>query len=152
MAATSARERGVSADPSPQRPKTSATELCAPVGGRRPVGRPDDAVDLAGLVHEMFHDDRGGKDRHPLIRSDEGAHRPGSPFVPQFDQAFNNAMSLAIAQTFWIGVGPGAVAVVVALFMRELPLRKTNAAPAPAAAQSGGTAADQRRPPLPTAD
>ncbi len=26
------------------------------------------------------------------------------PFVPQFDQAFNNAMSLAIAQTFWIAV------------------------------------------------
>jgi EmrB/QacA subfamily drug resistance transporter len=74
------------------------------------------------------------------------------PFIPQFDQAFNNAMSLAIAQTFWIGVGTGVAAVVVALFMRELPLRSTNAVPAPAAAPAGGTAADQRRPPLPTAD
>ena len=52
------------------------------------------------------------------------------PFVPQFDQAFNNAMSLAIAQTFWIGVATGVGAVVAAFFMRELPLRSTNASPA----------------------
>jgi hypothetical protein len=83
---------------------------------------------------------------------DAGVQTFFQPFVPQFDQAFNNAMSLAIAQTFWIGVGTGVVAVVVALFMRELPLRKTNVAPAPAAAQAGGTAVEQRRPPLPTAD
>jgi hypothetical protein len=52
------------------------------------------------------------------------------PFVPQFDQAFNNAMSLAIAQTFWIGVATGIGALVAAFFMRELPLRSTNESPA----------------------
>ena len=52
------------------------------------------------------------------------------PFVPQFDQAFNNAMSLAIAQTFWIGVATGIGALVAAFFMRELPLRSTHASPA----------------------
>ena len=72
------------------------------------------------------------------------------PFMPQFDQAFNNAMSLAIAQTFWIGVATSLAALVVALFMRELPLRATNAAPAPAPA--GGGEHERPRPPLPAAD
>jgi EmrB/QacA subfamily drug resistance transporter len=88
------------------------------------------------------------------------------PFVPQFDQAFNNAMSLAIAQTFWVGVGTSVLAVVVALFMRELPLRTTRgpetaaqaAAPIPGGADrvgSGETAPDGRAVPrreLPAAD
>ncbi|HEX5823999.1 MAG TPA: MDR family MFS transporter [Candidatus Limnocylindrales bacterium] len=73
---------------------------------------------------------------HPIIQ----------PFVPQFDQAFNNSMSLAIAQTFWIGVAAAALAFVAALFMRELPLRSSHGAPAPA------TAADPKRPALPAAD
>ncbi|MES2210228.1 MAG: MDR family MFS transporter [Chloroflexota bacterium] len=46
-------------------------------------------------------------------------------FVPQFDQAFNNAMSLAIAHTFWLGVGATVLGFIAALFMRELPLRRT---------------------------
>ena len=71
-------------------------------------------------------------------------------FVPQLDQAFNNAMSLAIAQTFWIGVVAAALGLVAALFMRELPLRSTNAAPAQAGASSGGQ--DRPRPPVPAAD
>ncbi len=70
------------------------------------------------------------------------------PFVAQFDQAFNDAMSLAIAQTFWIGVGAAALAFVAALFMRELPLRSDNAAPVAAAAPGG----DPNRPALPAAD
>jgi EmrB/QacA subfamily drug resistance transporter len=73
------------------------------------------------------------------------------PFVPQFDQAFNNAMSLAIAETFWIGVVTTAFAFVAALFMRELPLRRTMGAPAPATAGAEATHAE-RRPPLPAAD
>ena len=73
---------------------------------------------------------------HPIIQ----------PFVPQFDLAFANAMSLAIAQTFWIGVAAAALAFVAALFMREIPLRSTNAAPVRAAS------ADQKRPPLPAAE
>jgi EmrB/QacA subfamily drug resistance transporter len=72
------------------------------------------------------------------------------PFVPQFDQAFNNAMSLAIAQTFWIGVATAAAGLVAALFMRELPLRSTHEAPEPAGATS--TDQDRPRPPVPAAD
>ena len=71
-----------------------------------------------------------------------------APFIPQFDLAFNNAMSLAIAQTFWIAVAASIAGLVAALFMRELPLRATNESPAPAA----GTGPDRPRPPLPAAD
>ena len=49
------------------------------------------------------------------------------PFVVQFDQAFNNAMSLAIAHTFWLGVGATVLGFIAALFMRELPLRREHA-------------------------
>jgi EmrB/QacA subfamily drug resistance transporter len=70
------------------------------------------------------------------------------PFVVQFDQAFNNAMSLAIAQTFWIAVAASLAGLVAAFFMRELPLRSERGAPALAAA----TSSDQRRPPLPATD
>ena len=77
-----------------------------------------------------------------LDRAPAQFHAFIQPFVPQFDQAFNNAMSLAIAQTFWIGVATGIGALVAAFFMRELPLRSTNANPATAAnasAESGRT-------------
>ena len=48
-----------------------------------------------------------------------------APFVPQFDQAFANAMSLAIAHTFYVAVGATVLGFVFALFMREIPLRRT---------------------------
>jgi len=81
--------------------------------------------------------------------SPEQLHPTLQSFVPQLDQAFNNAMSLAIADTFWIGVAAASLGLVAALFMRELPLRATNGAPAPAPS-SGGQ--DRPRPPLPAAD
>ena len=56
------------------------------------------------------------------------------PFVVQFDQAFNNAMSLAIAHTFWLGVGATVLGFIAALFMRELPLRRGHA---PETAEAG---------------
>jgi len=46
-------------------------------------------------------------------------------FVTQFDAAFNSAISLAIGQTFWLGVIATALGLVAAVFMRELPLRTT---------------------------
>jgi EmrB/QacA subfamily drug resistance transporter len=48
------------------------------------------------------------------------------PFKGAFDLAFAQQMSLAIAQTFVIGVLAAAVAFVFALAMRELPLRSTH--------------------------
>ena len=74
------------------------------------------------------------------------------PFIPQFDQAFNNAMSLAIAETFWIGVAATAFAFIAATFMHELPLRRTMGAAAPAPEGDGSAAHAERHPPLPAAD
>ncbi|MEW5990989.1 MAG: MDR family MFS transporter [Chloroflexota bacterium] len=75
------------------------------------------------------------------------------PFIPQFDLAFNSSMSLAIAETFWIGVVATVLAFLAATFMRELPLRRTMG-PAPASAVAGdGTGALVERPaPMPVAD
>ena len=75
-------------------------------------------------------------------------HATLQAFVPQLDAAFNNAMSLAIAQTFWIGVGAAILGLLAALFMREIPLRTTNETPAKAGASTGGP----KRPALPAAD
>jgi hypothetical protein len=73
------------------------------------------------------------------------------PFVDQFDAAFGNAMSLAIAQTFWIGVIATVLAFVAALAMRELPLRRT-AGPDAAHEAATGHGGAENRPPLPAAD
>ena len=58
------------------------------------------------------------------------------PFIPNLDAAFHQAMSLSIADTFLIRIVTAGLAFVSALFMRELPLRQTNAevAAIPAAA------------------
>ncbi|MDQ6795471.1 MAG: MFS transporter [Chloroflexota bacterium] len=46
------------------------------------------------------------------------------PFIPQVVTGIHQAFSLAVAQTFWIGVVAAAIAAVAAAGMRELPLRK----------------------------
>src|SRR5262245_38045028 len=51
------------------------------------------------------------------------------PLIPNLDQAFHQAMSLSIADTFGIGIVTASLAFVAALFMRELPLRSTNTEP-----------------------
>ena len=73
-----------------------------------------------------------------------------APFVPRFDAAFGSAMSLAIAQTFWLAVGATILAFLTALVMRELPLRRTMGA-APAAAPTGKDGDSFSRP-APAAD
>jgi EmrB/QacA subfamily drug resistance transporter len=70
------------------------------------------------------------------------------PFVKQFDHAFYNAFSFGVAQTFLIGVGTAAAALVASLAMREIPLRRTTgpepvartAATAATGAATGATA------------
>jgi EmrB/QacA subfamily drug resistance transporter len=59
------------------------------------------------------------------------------PFRAAFDGAFNNALSLAIADTFYLGVATAAVALVAAVAVRELPLRSAEA-PQPASAPAHG--------------
>ena len=73
------------------------------------------------------------------------------------------AFSLAVAQTFWIGVAGSVIAVVAAVAIKEIPLRCSNAEPAfgeaPAASpaavrastQAAGTAQATRTTPSPTA-
>jgi EmrB/QacA subfamily drug resistance transporter len=47
------------------------------------------------------------------------------PFITQLDSAFHNAFALAIGQTFLLAVGACVVAVLFALVMKDIPLRKT---------------------------
>jgi len=59
------------------------------------------------------------------------------PFIPNIIEGIHGAFSLAVGQTFYLGVFGAAVAAIAALAIKELPLRATNAAPATAAAPAG---------------
>jgi EmrB/QacA subfamily drug resistance transporter len=65
------------------------------------------------------------------------------PFITNIVNGIHGAFSLAVAQTFWIGVGAAIIAAIAAMFMQELALRQTtSAADAQAhAAQEAATAA-----------
>ena len=89
------------------------------------------------------------------IQSYAQSHAPAAaqPFVAQLftpavrgqlDHAFFDAFSLAIGRTFEIAVVTTALAVVAALAMRELPLRK-GFGPRPGAAAEAGAASTDRR-------
>jgi EmrB/QacA subfamily drug resistance transporter len=67
-----------------------------------------------------------------------------APFKAALDSAFNQAMSLSIADTFLVAVAATVVAFVVALAMRELPLRTTSGHETAAAAAAGPDAGDAR--------
>jgi len=47
-----------------------------------------------------------------------------APFIPNIVAGIHQAFSLAVAQTFFIGVVAAAIAAIAAAAMRELPLRK----------------------------
>jgi EmrB/QacA subfamily drug resistance transporter len=53
------------------------------------------------------------------------------PFVPNIIEGIHGAFSLAVGQTFYLGVFGAVVAAIAALAMKELPLRASNAAPVP---------------------
>ena len=74
-----------------------------------------------------------------------------SPFIPQLDRAFNDAFSLAVAQSFTLGVVAAIAALAAALVMREIPLRRTTGAEMPAAQQARPGATSGIRP-APSAD
>jgi EmrB/QacA subfamily drug resistance transporter len=69
-----------------------------------------------------------------------------SPFIPQLDRAFNDAFSLAVAQSFTLGVVAAVAALTAALLMREIPLRRTTGAEVPATAESRAGSATGIRP------
>jgi hypothetical protein len=73
--------------------------------------------------------------------------------VAKFVNSVLSAFSLAVSQTFWIGVVGAVVAVVAALGMKELALRQQSGAQARAEAKAdAATAADSSRPALPSTD
>ncbi|HYH91873.1 MAG TPA: MDR family MFS transporter [Candidatus Saccharimonadales bacterium] len=64
------------------------------------------------------------------------------PFITSIVAGIHQAFSLAVAQTFWVGVGAAVIAAVAAAFMIEHPLREDAPAVAAQAASSPeGTAA-----------
>jgi hypothetical protein len=73
--------------------------------------------------------------------------------VAKFVSSVLSAFSLAVAQTFWIGVVGAVLAVVAAIGMKELALRQQTGAQAKAEAKAdAAAAADGGRPAIPAAD
>jgi EmrB/QacA subfamily drug resistance transporter len=58
--------------------------------------------------------------------------------LPQIIEGIHGAFSLAVAQTFWLGVGGALVAAAAAVAIKEVPLRASNAEPVPTAATASG--------------
>ena len=74
------------------------------------------AVDLGQLT--------GTGDLGQTILANAGPLAPQiEPFIANIVAGIHAAFSLAVAQTFWIGVGASIIAVIAALFMKELSLR-----------------------------
>jgi MFS family permease len=63
------------------------------------------------------------------------------PIVPNIVEGIHGAFSLAVGQTFWLGVFGAIVATVAALAIKEIPLRATNDAPVPTVAVDEASAA-----------
>jgi MFS family permease len=64
-----------------------------------------------------------------------------APFIAQLDAGFHQAFALAIGQTFVLAVGACVVAVLFALVMKDIPLRKSFAPEAVPAGRPAGAAA-----------
>ena len=54
-----------------------------------------------------------------------------APAIPAIVEGIHGAFSLAVGQTFWLGVLGSIVAAIAAVAIRELPLRTSNAAAVP---------------------
>jgi EmrB/QacA subfamily drug resistance transporter len=66
-----------------------------------------------------------------ILNGVPAAVRPAlAPFITQIVVGIHQAFSLAVAQTFWIGVGAAVISAIAAVFMTEHALRADNAAPA----------------------
>jgi EmrB/QacA subfamily drug resistance transporter len=59
------------------------------------------------------------------------------PMIPAIVQGIHEAFSIAVASAFQIGVVTTSLGFVAALALKEIPLRSSNAAEVPAAAQAG---------------
>ena len=79
---------------------------------------------------------------------------PGLPTsdIAHVVSGIHGAFSLAVAQTFWIGVGASILAAIAAMAMQELTLRQTSPAADAANAKAAAKAASDGRPAVPAAD
>src|SRR2546423_980335 len=59
-----------------------------------------------------------------------------APIVPNIVQAVHEAFTIALASTFWIGIGGALIAAVLVLFLREVRMRETFQMEAPSRAPS----------------
>ena len=76
----------------------------------------------------------GGNLGQSILASVPAQARPiVEPLVPQIVDAIYRAITLAIADTFWLGVIGGVLAFLAVLVIRELPLRSATRIPAKAA-------------------
>src|SRR5829696_668430 len=55
------------------------------------------------------------------------------PVIPAMVEGIHGAFSLAVAQTFWLGVVGSIIAALAAIAMKEIPLRTSNLSPVPSA-------------------
>ncbi len=60
-------------------------------------------------------------------------------FQPIFIDGFHRALTISIGNSIWIGVAASAIALVAAFFLKEIPLRTSQGAPAGAPARVGST-------------
>ncbi|HEY7131519.1 MAG TPA: hypothetical protein VH440_04670, partial [Candidatus Limnocylindrales bacterium] len=72
--------------------------------------------------------------------------------VAKFVSSVLSAFSLAVSQTFWIGVAGAVLAVLAAIGMKELALSQHSPAQAAAAAKAAGAADGANRPAVPAAE
>ena len=103
--------------------------------GAPPAARADDAA--TRLRRRRAHQ----RERHG--RRGLPAQIPPA-FQPIFVEGFHSALTISIANSIWIGVAAAAISLVTALFLKEIPLRTTNRAPA--TARRGRQALSRRRP------
>ena len=79
-----------------------------------------------------------GFDIGQLTNVSAGQTNPFAAIPPEFQaifiEGFHRALTIAIANSIWLGVGAAVIAVVSALFLKEIPLRTTRGATAPAVA------------------
>jgi EmrB/QacA subfamily drug resistance transporter len=74
------------------------------------------------------------------------------PIVPNIIEGIHGAFSLAVGQTFWLGVVGAIVATVAALAIKEIPLRETNDVPVPTVAIEESAAGAPSGKPAPSVD
>src|SRR6476659_2363611 len=122
-------------------PSMTASGVPAPIVTQFQAGLQSGAVDLGQLTGT------GDLGKTILANVPEAFRATVEPFIGNIVNGIHGAFSLAVAQTFWIGVGAALISAVAAMFMKELALRQTttaadaqaHAADAAATAATAGT-------------